>query len=76
MAKGDKKKAAAAPKVSKAKADGPKISDALRQAVKDLGGDDDDLELIAGIDSDEETSPPVTAAVKGKGKDSSTDEVG
>lgn len=30
------------------------VSDALRQAVKDLGGDDGDLELIAGVDDDEE----------------------
>ncbi|ORY34646.1 CBF/Mak21 family-domain-containing protein [Naematelia encephala] len=47
-----------------------KISDALRQAVKDLGGDDDDLDLIAGVDSDEEEDDP--ASVKGKGK--ATDE--
>lgn len=29
------------------------VSEALRQAVKDLGGDDDDLDLIAGIDDSE-----------------------
>lgn len=28
------------------------VSDALRQAVADLGGDDSDLELIAGVDDD------------------------
>jgi ribosome biogenesis protein MAK21 len=33
-----------------------KISDELRQAVKDLGGDDEDLELIAGVDEDEADS--------------------
>lgn len=32
-----------------------KVSDELRQAVKDLGGDEEDLELIAGVDSDDET---------------------
>ncbi len=30
------------------------ISDQLRQAVKDLGGDDSDLELIQGVDDDED----------------------
>lgn len=30
------------------------VSDSLRQAVKELGGDDDDLDLIAGVDSDDE----------------------
>lgn len=29
------------------------VSDALRQAVQDLGGDDEDLDLIAGIDDSE-----------------------
>ncbi|GMK56607.1 hypothetical protein CspeluHIS016_0304470 [Cutaneotrichosporon spelunceum] len=29
------------------------ISDELRQAVADLGGDDEDLELIAGVDNDD-----------------------
>ncbi|KAK8849739.1 hypothetical protein IAR55_005074 [Kwoniella newhampshirensis] len=32
----------------------PKISDDLRQAVKDLGGDEEDLHLIEGIDEDDE----------------------
>lgn len=41
------------------------ISEALRQAVKDLGGDDEDLDLIAGIDSDDETeSRPATKGKK------------
>ena len=44
-----------------------KVSDELRQAVKDLGGDDEDLELMEGIDEDEEDSTPLTGA-KGKGK--------
>jgi ribosome biogenesis protein MAK21 len=42
-------------------------SDALRQAIKDLGGDDSDLDLIAGIDSDDEEAAPPPS--KGKGKD-------
>lgn len=55
--------------VNKGKA--KQVSDELRQAVKDLGGDDDDLDLIAGIDgdSDEEEAMPVT---KGKKKDEAT----
>lgn len=32
-------------------------NDTLRQAVKELGGDDDDLDLIAGVDSDDEAAP-------------------
>lgn len=45
-----------APKAGKpAKASTSKISDELRKAVKDLGGDDSDLELIAGVDSDDES---------------------
>jgi ribosome biogenesis protein MAK21 len=51
------------------------ISEQLRQAVKDLGGDDEDLDLIEGIDDDDEGVPaPVSS--KGKGKDASMDEVG
>jgi hypothetical protein len=44
-----------------------KISDELRQAVKDLGGDDEDLELIAGVDEDEADSDagPTKAPSKG-----------
>lgn len=46
-------------------------SDQLRQAVKELGGDDEDLDLIAGIDeSDEEVVPK-----QSKGKEKATDEV-
>ncbi|TXT12976.1 hypothetical protein VHUM_01377 [Vanrija humicola] len=32
---------------------GGKISDELRQAIKDLGGDEEDIELIAGVDNDD-----------------------
>jgi hypothetical protein len=35
-----------------------KINDKLRQAVKDLGGDDEDLALIEGIDTDDEHAVP------------------
>ena len=50
------------------------ISEQLRQAVKDLGGDDEDLDLIEGIDDDDEgVSAPINS--KGKGKDASMDEV-
>lgn len=48
-----------------------KISDELRQAVTDLGGDEEDLELIGGVDEDDEV--PSLNSIKGKGK--STDEV-
>ncbi len=41
-----------------------KISAELRQAVKDLGGDDEDLDLIDGVDEDEEV-PQVSSKVKG-----------
>ncbi|KAL1412536.1 RNA-binding ribosome biosynthesis protein mak21 [Vanrija albida] len=48
--KGSKQSAKpAAPKTK-----GGKISDELRQAVKDLGGDEDDIALIAGVDNDDE----------------------
>ncbi|WVQ84509.1 hypothetical protein IAT38_006663 [Cryptococcus sp. DSM 104549] len=46
-----------------------KISDELLKAVKDLGGDEDDLDLIEGIDSDDEG----TAAAP-KGDKSASDE--
>jgi len=46
------------------------ISDQLRQAVKDLGGDDEDLELIQGIDDDEEEE-----VASKKGTDLKSDEV-
>jgi len=49
-----------------------KISEELRQAVKDLGGDEDDLKLIEGVDeSDEEEESRMVkggkAAENGKG---------
>ncbi|OCF43874.1 ribosome biogenesis protein MAK21 [Kwoniella heveanensis CBS 569] len=51
-----------------------KITDELRQAVKDLGGDDEDLDLIDGIDEEDE-DPSSGAASKGKGeKKGSSDE--
>lgn len=50
------------------------VSEELRQAVKDLGGDDDDLELIAGIDSDEEQDAAPSTKVK-KAADGEVDEV-
>ncbi|EIW71398.1 hypothetical protein TREMEDRAFT_67745 [Tremella mesenterica DSM 1558] len=49
--KQDAKNETSLPKLDKGKS---KISDELRQAVKDLGGDDSDLELIAGVDEDGE----------------------
>lgn len=52
---------------------GSKVSDQLRQAVKDLGGDEDDLDLIEGIDSDNEDA---STPVKQKGNEKSMDEVG
>jgi ribosome biogenesis protein MAK21 len=52
------------------------VSDALRQAVKDLGGDDEDLDLIAGID-DSENEDEFESSKKGKkAQDDSVDEVG
>ena len=47
-----------------------KISDELRQAVKDLGGDEEDLDLIEGIDEGEDES---SVPIKNKGR--SSDEV-
>ena len=50
------------------------VSDALRQAVKDLGGDDEDLDLIAGIDDSE--GEEVETVKKGtKSHDETVDEV-
>jgi len=50
------------------------VSDALRQAVKDLGGDDEDLDLIAGIDDSE--GEEVETVKKGtKSQDDTVDEV-
>ena len=51
-----------------------KISDELRQAVQALGGDEEDLDLIEGVDDDEEDSP-ATKSTKPKGKEPSSDEV-
>jgi len=48
------------------KSQSSKISDELRKAVKDLGGDEEDLELIEGIDEDDD-EPSIPAVVKGKG---------
>ena len=60
---------------SKPVAAGPsRISEELRQAVKDLGGDEEDLALIDGIDEDDEEIS-VPAKSKGKGKETSMDEV-
>jgi ribosome biogenesis protein MAK21 len=42
------------------------ISDELRQAVADLGGDEDDLDLIAGVDNDDGEE---VIASKGKAAD-------
>lgn len=47
------------------------VSDALRQAVQDLGGDDEDLDLIAGIDDSENEDEFESK----KGKKSSEDTV-
>lgn len=52
------------------KSKGGKISDELRQAVKDLGGDEEDIALIAGVDNDDEADD--VPASKGGAK---TDEV-
>lgn len=62
MAKGKSKAASKADKSQKpAKAskaaNKTADKDALRQAVEELGGDDADLELIAGVDSDDEAAP-------------------
>jgi len=54
----------AKPALKDASAKTAAASDALRQAIKDLGGDDSDLDLIAGVDSDDENE----AAPKAKGK--------
>lgn len=59
------KETSASPAKPDVKGKSKQVSDQLRQAVKDLGGDDDDLDLIAGIDeSDEELE--VKSATKGK----------
>lgn len=67
----DKATVSATPVAEKAR----NVSDALRQAVKDLGGDDEDLDLIAGIDEseNEEEAQPVKKGKKGS--DDTVDEV-
>ena len=61
--------------VSAAPVAGPsRISNDLRQAVKDLGGDEDDLALIEGVDEDDEDEV-IPYKSKGKGKESAKDEV-
>jgi ribosome biogenesis protein MAK21 len=49
------------------------VSEALRQAVQDLGGDDDDLDLIAGIDDSENEDE--FESKKGKVSEDTVDEV-
>lgn len=44
------------------------ISDELRRAVLDLGGGEEDFELIEGVDDDEDDSAPV-ASGKSKSKE-------
>ncbi|WWC92883.1 uncharacterized protein L201_007845 [Kwoniella dendrophila CBS 6074] len=57
-----------------------KISDELKQAVKDLGGDEDDLDLIDGIDESDNdddnnnNNASSTSVPKVKGEKKSTDE--
>jgi hypothetical protein len=51
------------------------ISDALRQAVADLGGDDEDLDLIAGIDDSENEEEVETTKKSKKASDDTVDEV-
>jgi ribosome biogenesis protein MAK21 len=58
--------ASASKPISRTKNEGKsKISDELRQAVMDLGGDDEDLNLIAGVEDDDEGD---AAPVKPTGK--------
>ena len=47
------------------------ISDALRQAVLDLGGGEDDLDLIDGVDEDEDE--PATKGEKSKSQRQSSE---
>lgn len=44
---------ASLPQASASKGSRAGVSDELRQAVADLGGDDEDLDLIAGVDNDD-----------------------
>ncbi|KAK6908849.1 hypothetical protein I203_102854 [Kwoniella mangroviensis CBS 8507] len=51
-----------------------KISDELKQAVKDLGGDEDDLDLIDGIDESDNEEQDRSATKMPKGEKKPTDE--
>ncbi|WWC95441.1 hypothetical protein V866_002304 [Kwoniella sp. B9012] len=51
-----------------------KISDELKQAVKDLGGDEDDLDLIDGIDESDNEEQDKSATKVPKGEKKPTDE--
>ena len=55
---------------AKGKGKAAAVSDELRQAVKDLGGDEDDLELIAGIDEDDgpDIAGPSTSTAEASSK--------
>jgi ribosome biogenesis protein MAK21 len=44
------------------------VSDAFLQAIKDLGGDDSDLDLINGVDDDDEEEFVDDGKNKSKGK--------
>jgi ribosome biogenesis protein MAK21 len=58
--------------VGKGKSKGKDVKEQLRQAVMELGGDEEDLELIEGVDEDDESAQ---TPAKGKGKGLQTDEV-
>lgn len=58
---------ASLPKAEQGKTAPAGISDELRQAVADLGGDADDLELIAGVDNDD--GDEIIASTKPKAMD-------
>ena len=68
------KATSASPEKPDIKGKSKQVSEELRQAVKDLGGDDDDLDLIAGIDSDEEQDDAAGTKAK-KHLDGAVDEV-
>lgn len=42
---------------------GSSSADALRQAIRDLGGDEEDYELVKGIESEDEVVGPKTKVV-------------
>ena len=48
---------------------GGNASQELRQAVLDLGGDEEDLKLISGVDENDEEPQAPSTKVKGKGKE-------